>query len=509
MDAEGEGHDELGLATRIKALAVADPVLDLERRKRTLDRDWLGYQMEELALTAIDSVTLKMDLEQGARFSDAAADVARIAAVQMPSRDAAEHAAVARWVLNCLINIGTVDRGFQHPYGTVVGGEYRRYPFDFKLLREVPGPDGEPRLRAETEAIAVLVGAVEVDIASEQVAAEAKLAALVKRGKLDDAHRAAQAALRRTIQYGESLRHFLEQARRDVRAVDWSRDIGTMQQEALGHIEERIHAENAIRDNLVQVIEDAAAEDAGRRKQATGLIDILDECLKRHMALQAALQKAGTAFREEQARQTFTAPAARLQVDVFAQLLAPSLTLPVATADGPLAGFFTEARGPERPAVTYLPDLITGLMRLPAEQAPSDELLEEPDLDDDEDQPRFTGGQYAAADRILARVSGEGARLSDLLREARQPGPETGPEGDTDLLLALQVMRLFGDPDETGTATGLLSADDDGSELADPRFTGSDVLVRRLTLPSGDGQNGRDNDAMAGSMARPAQEAGR
>ena len=158
--AEGEGRDELGLANRIKALAVADPVLDLERRKRTLDRDWRGYQMEELALTAIDSVTLKMDLEEGARFSDAAADVARVAAVQMPGRDPDEHAAVASWVLNSLINIGTVDRGFQHPYGTVVDGRYERHPFDFKLLREVPGPAGEPRLRAETEAIAVLVPGV-------------------------------------------------------------------------------------------------------------------------------------------------------------------------------------------------------------------------------------------------------------------------------------------------------------------------------------------------------------
>lgn len=278
---EGGGQDELGFATRVKALAIADPVLDLERRKRALDRDWLGYQMEELALAAIDSVTLRMDFEEGVRFSDAAADVVRVAAAQMPSRGPAEHANVANWVLNNLINVGTVDRNFRHPYGMITDGRYGKHDFDFKILREVPGPDGEPRLRAETAAIAVLVGAVEVDIASEQVAAEAKLAALVKRGRLADAHRAAQAALRRTVQYGESLRYFLETARRDVRAVDWGRDVGGMQREALDHIEERIHAENAIRDNLLQIVDDAT-DDLGRRKQATGLVGILDECLKRH-----------------------------------------------------------------------------------------------------------------------------------------------------------------------------------------------------------------------------------
>lgn len=35
-EAGPHGRDTLGLATRVKALAVADPVLDLERRKPLL-----------------------------------------------------------------------------------------------------------------------------------------------------------------------------------------------------------------------------------------------------------------------------------------------------------------------------------------------------------------------------------------------------------------------------------------------------------------------------------------
>src|SRR5260221_360282 len=112
-------------------------------------------------------------------------------------------------------------------------------------------------------------GAVDVDIASEQVAAEAKLDALVKRGKLTDAHRAAHATLRRTIQYGESLRRYLETAQRDIRAVDWSRDIDAVQREALDHIEERIHAEHTIRQNVVAIVENAAEETS--RLQAVAL----------------------------------------------------------------------------------------------------------------------------------------------------------------------------------------------------------------------------------------------
>src|SRR3954465_8722014 len=99
------GRDTLGLATRVKALAVADPVLDLERRKPLLtSRDWSGYQMEELALTAIDTVTLKMDFEDGARHEDGVSAVARVAGLQIPDRDNDEHADVARWVLDSLLN---------------------------------------------------------------------------------------------------------------------------------------------------------------------------------------------------------------------------------------------------------------------------------------------------------------------------------------------------------------------------------------------------------------------
>jgi hypothetical protein len=456
--------EELGLATRVKALAVAEPVLDLDRRKRALDKDWRGYQMEELALTAIDSVALKMDFEAGARHEDVAADVARVAAAQMPGRGQAEHAEVAWWVLNGLINVGSIDRSFRHRYGMVTGGRYEGREFDFKLLPEVPGPDGEPRLRVSNEAIAVLVGAVEVDIASEQVAAEAKLDALVKRGKLAQAHRAAQAALRRTIQYGESLRRHLETARRDVRALDWVRDIEGMQREALEHIAERLQAENAIRDNLAQIVDNAAEEE-----QATTLIAILDECVRRHVALQAALLEAGATFRAEQVRQTFVAPPARSLVDLYPQLLAPVLDVAVPAALPALAGFFGGVSGPARPAVAYLPDLVSGLMRWPSDLQADASLVDEPELEPVAPEPRFSGEQYAAAGRLFGEVTAEGTRLSALLLAARRRGTGTG----TDLLVALHAMGLFGAPCD-------LVAVDDGRELADPRFAGTDLLVRRV-----------------------------
>ncbi|MGY3206265.1 hypothetical protein ACVW19_006862 [Streptomyces sp. TE5632] len=469
------GRDTLGLATRVKALAVADPVLDLERRKPLLaSREWTGYQMEELALTAIDTVTLKMDFDDGARHEDIVAAVARIAGLQMPQRDRDEHTAVARWVLDSLLNVGTVDRDFSHLYGIVSHSTYTAQTFSFKLLREVPGPDGRPRLRASNEAIAVLVGAVDLDIASEQVAADAKLEALVRRGRLTDAHRAAEMALRRTVQYTEHIRTRLEGMRRDIRSVDWVRDVQRMQTEALEHIEDRINAENTIKDNLVRMMENSTEDTTPT--QAAELIAILEECLRRHASLQANLQEVGERFRAEQERQSFVPPPSRAHVDLERQLLEPALQLPVRQALPLLGTFATAATPPHRPAIIYLPDLITALMTPPAEPDGDDSLIIEPEFGDAEDTATFSDEQYTAVASLLKRTDTDGIRLSELLNAARQHGTSAGRD-NLDHLLALHVLGLFGAPRHDPERGTVLAALADDRELDDDRFAGHDLLV--------------------------------
>ncbi|MEV4015666.1 hypothetical protein AB0J35_34705 [Nonomuraea angiospora] len=470
-------RDTLGLATRVKALAVADPVLDLERRKSLLtSRDWSGYQMEELALTAIDTVTLKMDFEGGARHEDVVAAVTRIAELQMPDRGNDEHTDVARWVLDSLVNVGTVDRGFSHIYGLAIDGTYVSHAFSFKLLREVAGHDGQPRLRASNEAIAVLVGAVDIDIASEQVAADAKLEALVRRGRLADAHRAAEMALRRTVQYAEYIRTRLEGMRRDIRSMDWVRDIQRMQTEALEHIEDRINAESTIKDNLVRMM-DNSTEDA-TPAQAAELIAILEECLRRHAALQANLQEVGERFRAEQERQTFVPPPSRSYVDLEHQLLEPVLELPIRQALPLLERFTTAAAPPRRPAIVYLPDLITGLMTPPAEHDSEDSLIIEPEFGDADEVFVFSDEQYTAVESLLASADADGVRLSELLKAARRPIVASGREA-LDHLLALHVLGLFGAPREDPEHRTMLAALADDRELDDEVFAGNDLLVIR------------------------------
>lgn len=320
-----------GVARRLKALACTAPLHDLDARKGRLDWDATGYQMAEIGLQAIDQVTLAMDFDHGADHAEVVRRLLPFVGAQVPGAPRSEYVRVAQWVIDNLINVGSIDRGFAVEYGTTDDeGRYVRRRFDFKLLVEVAAPDGGIYLRASDEAINVLVGALDTDVESAQEAAETKLETLIVRGRLGDARLAAEQARYRTVQYAESLRRKLEATRRDVRSVDWLDAVPQLLDEALTHIEARYRAETMIKANIADARDEAT--EPRRRRQAAELVTVVDDCIQRHTQLQARLQEAGAAFRAEQDRQQFSGKPKRAAVDVFGQLLRPSLALTVEAA---------------------------------------------------------------------------------------------------------------------------------------------------------------------------------
>ena len=469
---QGKALRDEGLARRLKALACTAPLHDLDARKVRLD--WCEasvYQMAEIALQVIDQVTIAMDFDRGADHDDVVKRVLPFIAVQAPDRESDEHAGVAQWVLDNLINVGTAERGFRSLYGTFgESGAYERRVFDFKLIVELVSPEGEIYLRASDEAINVLVGALDTDVESAQIAAEVKLANLVKRGRLSDAQLAAQQARYRTVQYAETLRRKLDATKRDVRSVDWEREVPDLIDEALTHIEDRYRYENAILVNITQAREDAT--DPVHKLRAAELVQIVTECIRRHTQLQARLQAAGTTFRAEQDRQQFSGQARRATVDLFGHLLAPALSLPVADATGPALAFFSGTAGLALPRSLRLSSLVEMLLALPVEQRLMDELPE-PDLVPATDPDVFSQEQWTMSDSLL-QLDDMPRRLSGLLAEARRADP------DLPRLVALRVLYALSP--EIGVAIrqhdpGILLAVDDGTELDDPEFGGTDLLV--------------------------------
>ncbi|MBL1096823.1 hypothetical protein [Streptomyces coffeae] len=478
--APGPAADE-GLARRLRALACTAPLHDLDARKANLAGEYGVYAMAEVALAAIDLVTLHMDFDTGADHDQIVAKLLPRIAAQAPPRPAAEHERVARWVLENLINVGSVDRGFRAVYGTFgPDGAYVRRDYDFKLIEEVPGPGGTVYLRTTDEAVNVLVGALDTDVTSAQIAAEVKLEVLISRGRLADAQLAAEQARYRTVQYSETLRRTLDATRRNVRAVDWLSTVPEMINEALDHVADRYRHENAILTNIRKARDEAASgRDSEHKRRAAELVDIVKDCIRRHTQLQSRLLEAGPLFRAEQDRQAFATPAARAGLDLYGQLLAPLLPLPVERAGRVTDAFFARGAGLRTPTSVRMGDLVEMLLTPPVEREHLGAEMPEPDLIATPDDSRFSEEQLATAMELLDLPADAPRRLSGLLADARRR------DADLPYLIALLAVHAASPPVGTAYRQGeqrLLFAVDDGTELDDPEFGGADLIVGTALL---------------------------
>ncbi|MEV5844257.1 hypothetical protein AB0M32_20050 [Streptomyces sp. NPDC051985] len=475
--APGPAADE-GLARRLRALACTAPLHDLDTRKANLAGEYSVYGMAEVALSAIDLVTLNMDFDTGADHEQIVARLIPRISAQTPHRPVAEHERVARWVLENLINVGSVDRGFRAVYGTFApDGSYIRRDYDFKLIEEVPGPGGTVYLRTTDEAVNVLVGALDTDVTSAQIAAEVKLEVLINRGRLADAQLAAEQARYRTVQYSESLRRALDATRRNVRAVDWLNAVPDMIAEALDHVADRYRHENAILTNIRKARDET--EEPENKRRAAELVDIVKDCIRRHTQLQSRLLEAGPLFRAEQDRQAFATPMTTSGTDLYGHLLAPLLPLPLEQASRVTSAFFARGTGLRTPVSVRVGDLVDILLTPPVEREHLGAEMPEPDLIATPDDSRFSEEQLAAAMELLDLPADAPRRLSGLLAQARRSDP------DLPYLVALLAVHAASPAVGTAYRQGeekLLFAVDDGTELDDPEFGGADLIVGTALL---------------------------
>ncbi|CAM5736085.1 hypothetical protein [Streptomyces afghaniensis 772] [Streptomyces afghaniensis] len=468
------------ITSRMRALAVVYPVLALDASKAKKERGWDRYRMAELALAAIDFVTLRTDMRAAVRQETVVEHVAEFAALQQSGRTGEEYRAVARWVTERLINTEERDRAFRHDVGYVTDNGFETREASFQILKEVPDHVGQAALIATDAAITVLVHAIDVDIASEQIAAEAKLEALLKRSRISEAWQAAHNARIQSVRYAKDIHGRIEAMKRNVRAVDWDTEVRDTVDEALEHVRSRSAAETKHKERVNQLLE--ATADERKRRQLQDLEALIHECWQRHAVLIDMLMTVGPEFRRQQDRQVFVAPAIHTRVHLHEQLLQPVLELSLDACLGPLEAFTRAVMGPVRPRVMYLPDFLEGLTRV-AEEAGGElvPVQNEYDWSEIDGPPAFSEEQHYAVDALLAAITEQGVRLSTLLAAARQPGPGTGPESGTDELLTLRTQQLFRLIPVRQLVDGeaAVVAVDDGTVLDDVLFGGSDFLLVR------------------------------
>ncbi|MFE0254186.1 hypothetical protein [Streptomyces sp. NPDC059010] len=470
------------ITSRMRALAVVYPLLALDTSKVKKERGWDQYRMAELALAAIDVVTLRTDMRTAVRQEAVVEHVAEFAALQLPGRTGEEYRAVARWVTERLINTEERDRAFRHEIGYVTDDGFETREASFQILKEVPDQVGQAALIATDAAITVLVHAIDVDIASEQIAAEAKLEALLKRARISEAWQIAHGARIQSIRYAKDIHGRVEAMKRNVRSVDWDSEVKDTVEEALEHVRSRSAAETQLKERVNQLLE--ATDDERKRRQLEDLGALIHECWQRHSVLIDMLMKVGPEFRRQQDRQVFVAPAIHARVHLHEQLLQPALELSLDACLGPLEAFTRAVLGPVRPRVMYLPDFFEALAKV-TEQVGGElvPVQSEHNWSEIEDSSAFSDEQHRAVDTLLESVTDQGVRLSTLLEATRHPGTGTGPESGTDELLASRVQQLFRLIPVRQLADGeaTVVAVDDGATLDDERFGGSDFLLIRTS----------------------------
>ncbi|MGW1926771.1 hypothetical protein ACWCQ0_48785, partial [Streptomyces massasporeus] len=126
--------------------------------------------------------------------------------------------------------------------------------------------------------------------------------------------------------------------------------------------------------------EDRDAKTAEHKRRAAELVDIVKDCIRRHTQLQSRLLDAGPLFRAEQDRQAFAAPTSYTGLDLYGQLVAPTLPLPVEQAAKVTDAFFAHGTGLRTPASVRLGDLVDLLLTPPVEREHLGAEMPEPDL---------------------------------------------------------------------------------------------------------------------------------
>jgi len=474
-EAEPPASPDPARERRIKALTCTEPLHSLQTNRGR--RGWERFDFYDLGLAAIDGVVDKMGFDTG--ISRETLEAILLAETRRFAPDLLDddlHAVVTE-LIETLIrpNIGE--------YTSMLDEVRRR--FDFTLLSEHENSEGGIYLRATNEAINVLVGGLNTDIESAQVAAEATLEHLIRRRRLDHAAKPAREAKIRSIQYSSFVRQIIEETKRDIRRAGWREDVPQRLAAIREHLQDRMGTEERLLSAMQETRDSTGREDL--RRQAAALVETVDDCFMRHQELHATALSAIRVYVEEQDRQVFGRAAMIGTIDLTDEALIPVLAAPVGAGGDMLAAFAERLLGfgPGPRSASIVPrrqprfgTFMLALLRPPQTREQLGPELDEPEWEAPPEDPiAFTAELWALADKILG-VLDPPPRLSALLAAAEQ---HHGFDA-ADLVRLRTLLATAPDLDAVRPrAPAVLAAAGDGRTFRSASFAGDDLLVGALS----------------------------
>lgn len=468
-DFEAKQGPDPSRSRRVQALLCTEPLHDLQSSRNMRGGIFSLLDCYDVALAAIDFVVDAMGFDTGADPVDVVDFL--VAEVRKAAPDATDvDVDAAAHVIN--------ETLIRPQRGSYSDDEVRR-PFDFQLLREEPAPDGV-RVAATNEAINVLVGALDTDIASAHSAADAKVASLVARKRFPEAQVAAREARIRSIQYTAEVRRLIADTRLDVRRAGWGESVPDRLDEIVTVLVERVHAESRMLEAMRNHRDDA--DNPELAATAAHLVNVVEDCLDRHRELHNRVMEATETFFVEQERQGFQALASLRAIDPYDQLLAPVFAGSVGEMTGVIEAFASMSWGVRDLRVASIERLLDGLLADPREVEAFGGALPDEDLDQLDDPRRFPRAAWEAVEAALGDLN-EPVRLSELVGKVQASAGSAAAE------LVVYEAHRFLDPrlEEARRGRDVLAAADDGAALDDDLFIGSDLVVGRL-VPDHEGQ---------------------
>jgi hypothetical protein len=467
---------------RSTVLARSSPLHRLDLRQAWQRFPSGLYDPRTLALAALEAVVSRQEMELEATTEEVLGFLASLACRAAPEREAAEHVAVARFVLRELLNDHEGGCEFAVPYSDYRQG-HSRGEVSFRLLEEAFGRHGQAVLRASVSAVNLLLVGLDHDLEDQQAAHDEMLRRQVATGRWERAEQSAGESLKLSLAYAQRLRSVLVRTERDVRSVDWAVRVPALLGSARAHLLERQRVECELMELMRGRRNEV--EDGPVRLACVRILRLLERAYLRHTQLLEQVIGARPAFLRSQAEQRFR-PMPQLSVVALRdELLAPLLDLSAQEA-AEVAGLFSDLSG--GPVVSRLPrlqdylSLLLAPVREPCASFPDEDV--EVFVDPLEDVPVYECEHYAAARELLEQALVGPVRMSRLLEQAIEVGWKVAD------LLALSVLGAFApDPED---------ALDGGGELAD-------LLQERLVVLE-DG-TGFDLGPLAGSdlLLVPAQ----
>ena len=471
---------EPGFVRRSSVLARGAPLHRIDQRAAWQRFPRGLYDPRTLALAALEAVVSQQEMEAEATTEEVVHFLASLAASAAPERDAAEHLAVARFVLRELLNDGQNGEEFDVSYSDYREG-HSRVTLSLRVLEEGFGRRGQAVLRATTPAINLLLSGLEHDLEDVQAAKDVMLRRQVSTRRWGRAEESAAESLKLSLMYCERVRAVLEETERDVRAVDWGQDVSELLTASRAHLRERHRVERDLMEWMREVRNDV--DDPEVRRTCERILRLLGRAQLRHSQLLEKVIDARPAFLRSQAEQRFRPPPRLALVGMQEDVLEPLLRLGTDDAAA-VASIFADAAG--GPVIAHRPRLREWWASLLAPAREMREAFADEEIELIADDPGelglFNDEDVAVARALLTQALHAPVRLSRLLEQALAHGLEAAD------LLALCVVRAFApdpeDEEEEGMADELadlleehLVVLDDGAVFDLETLAGSDLLL--------------------------------